>query len=45
MKEKLQSIKEATLAKIESAQDANMINEIKVSILGKKENSRRFLRV
>ena len=36
MKEMLQNIKDATLAKIEATADLNVINEIKVSILGKK---------
>ena len=36
MKEKLSQIKEQTLAKIAEAQDASVINEIKVAILGKK---------
>ena len=36
MKEKLSAIKEQTLAKIEQAQDASVINDIKVAILGKK---------
>lgn len=36
MKEMLQNIKDATLAKIESTDDLNVINEIKVSVLGKK---------
>ncbi|MBQ9608556.1 MAG: phenylalanine--tRNA ligase subunit alpha [Lachnospiraceae bacterium] len=36
MKEKLSQIKEQTLAKIADAQDASVINEIKVAILGKK---------
>jgi phenylalanyl-tRNA synthetase alpha chain len=36
MKEKLDSIRENTLAKIAEAKDAAMVNEIKVAILGKK---------
>ena len=36
MKEKLQSIKEQALSKIAEAQDINLLNDIKVSILGKK---------
>ncbi len=36
MNEKLSAIKEQTLAKIEQAQDASVINDIKVAILGKK---------
>ena len=36
MKEMLQNIKDATLAKIEATDDLNVINEIKVSVLGKK---------
>ena len=36
MKEKLQSITESTLAKIEAAADVNELNDIKVAILGKK---------
>ena len=36
MKEKLQSIREQALSKIAEAQDINLLNDIKVSILGKK---------
>ena len=36
MKEKLDSIREATLAKLAEATDASVINDIKVAILGKK---------
>ncbi|MDO5126407.1 MAG: phenylalanine--tRNA ligase subunit alpha [Eubacteriales bacterium] len=36
MKEKLQSIKEQALAQIAEATDAEMLNDIKVSVLGKK---------
>ena len=36
MKEKLQSIREQALSKITEAQDINLLNDIKVSILGKK---------
>ena len=35
MKEKLQGIREDALAKIAEAKDAGMLNDIKVSILGK----------
>ena len=36
MKEKLQKIKEATLAKIEDAKEISVLNDIKVAVLGKK---------
>ena len=36
MKEKLQSIREQALSKIAEAQDISLLNDIKVSILGKK---------
>ena len=36
MKEKLQSIREQALSKIAETQDINLLNDIKVSILGKK---------
>lgn len=36
MKEKLQNIKETTLAKIEAAVDVAALNDIKVVVLGKK---------
>ena len=36
MKEKLQSIREQALSKIAEAQDINLLNDIKVAILGKK---------
>ena len=36
MKEKLQSIKDSAIAKISEAQDLDVLNSIRVEILGKK---------
>ena len=36
MKERLQAIKDETITKIENAGDMNVLNEIRVEILGKK---------
>ena len=36
MKERLEAIKEETIAKIKNAEDLNILNDIRVEILGKK---------
>ena len=36
MKERLQAIKEETIAKIKNAEDMSILNNIRVEILGKK---------
>ena len=36
MKEKLEGIRQTALAKIAEAKDTNVLNEIKIAILGKK---------
>ena len=42
MKERLQAIKDETITKIENAGDMNVLNEIRVEILGKKENLQKY---
>ena len=44
MKEKLQAIREDAIAKIEAAKDLEALNEIKVSILGKKGDLTQVLK-
>lgn len=44
MKEKLQAIREEAIAKIEAAKDLDSLNEIKVSILGKKGDLTQVLK-
>ncbi|MCM1495094.1 MAG: phenylalanine--tRNA ligase subunit alpha [Bacteroides sp.] len=44
MKEKLQAIREEAIAKIEAAKDLDALNEIKVSVLGKKGDLTQVLK-
>ena len=36
MKEKLQKIREHAMAQIQSAENLNMLNDVRVAVLGKK---------
>ena len=40
MKEKLQKIKDEAMRQIEASADLSRLNDVRVSILGKKANSR-----